>query len=360
VCPDLAACVCATILGVVLFGYLLRAVLVRAGIALPALSLVYLGFHLSDGGRALVDRVGWGGAMAVGLLHLPMIAVQVAPVALLLGIVTALGALRQRGELEALATMGASPWRIRRPLMLGGAIFALLAFALDELVVPSCEQAVDRRHSGPMVSSLTGLTAPVAWLRRGDWFVQLDQERTLAVQTDNTSRIVRRVEGESGVDGTLRHATQWMLGAGVPVREDRTSLHIPALAGIERLRHRTGVRAEAMDVVDLVRHLAELRRAGQARTAEDLVLHTKVAFPLVNVLMALFGCLFVGRASRRTGAMAGDLGRAAAVILGVWLTLAMGWSLARTGWISPAVGVWGPVLGGAVMAGILWQRRPAC
>lgn len=336
----------------VLFIYLLRGVLLRTALALPTLALLYLVFHLGDQGRVWAGSIGWSGAVQVGLLHLPLIAVQVAPVALLFSIVMTLTSLRQRGELEALATFGASPARLWAPLVTGGLLLGASVLALDELVVPICEREVDRRL--PTASSLTGLTPPSAWMRQGAWFYRVAGQRMLALEMGQGFRPVRRVDGIIAPPGVVREAVESSLGQGTLRRRRREDMQLPRLDQVIKLRRRAEVRAESMDLITLARHLRQTEQAGQTRTAEALVLHTKLAFPLLNVVVAILGGLFALRVAPRPPVR--DLAWATLAALGLWVALAAGWVAARSGWLTPAAGVWGPVVSSLALALALCGR----
>lgn len=339
-----------------LFRYLLRGVLLRWVVALPVLVLTYLVFFLGDQGRLMAGRVGWAAALKVGLLHVPMIVVQVIPVALMLGAVLAAVAWRQRGELEALAAFGAGPSRLWPPLIVAGLVSALVALAVDELAVPPCERAADRLQPGAVTSPLTGLAPPAGWFRRGAWIFRLEGERVTALRIETGFRLGERIDGVAD-GGTVRRAVRTRFSEQGIRRERRDRVALPELAGVGRLRSTSRTRAEAMAATDLSRHLDELRRAGQSRVADALVLHGKLAFPALGLVVALFACAFLRPAPGPVRPVR-DLAWASVVLVGLWCALALGWLFARAGWISAAAGAWGPVLvGGVVALAILCLRR---
>ena len=83
--------------------YLGKGIAVRLLVALPAVVLIYLTSELADSGRRAAATLGWIAVLQASLLHAPLVAVQVLPVALLLSIVLWIGWLRRRGELLAIA-----------------------------------------------------------------------------------------------------------------------------------------------------------------------------------------------------------------------------------------------------------------
>lgn len=352
----------------ILTRYLFRAILVRLALALPALVLIYMAFELGDQGRLLAASAGWGKALRVTLLHLPLVAVQVLPAALLLSTVLALAALRRRGELEAMVSFGMAPGILCRPILTAGLLVSILALLTDELAVPPCEQRADRLTGWRRPSALTGLSSPPSWARHAGWFVHLDQGRgarqVVALELDRRFQLVQRVDGwmRPGQHDTLTEVTLRSGDRKTSAGTGMTRRRVPAYTlpeGMSQpmaLLEQPAPRAEALDLIDLSRRLARLEGVGHRRPAERLVLHTKIAFPLLNLVVAMLACPFVSGYRRRSTVV--DLAWASLLILGLWAMLAAGWMMARSGWIGPAAGVWLPLaVGFAAGAALLCGRK---
>jgi lipopolysaccharide export system permease protein len=322
--------------------YLARAVLLRAGLALPALALVYLGVFFVEQGAGI-------GVIHLALLRLPLIVVQVAPVALMLGAGLAVVALRGRGELEALASLGASPRRLWAPVLFVGALYGLGALAVDELVVPPCERAIDGlQNHGRAASPLTGLHRNAAWFRLGRWLYNVEGSRVMALELGPGFRPVRRLDavGDDVIDTRFGERLHRARTDAVPVDWQRA----------KQLSSCTRTRAEALDVLSLRRRLSRLERAGQPLTEDRLVFHSKLAYPVLNLVVALFACLLFREKRDRLRTPVGIMAKAMGVLLVIWLALATGWILARAGWVSTASGVWGPVAAFGLLALLLLAR----
>jgi lipopolysaccharide export LptBFGC system permease protein LptF len=336
---------------VLLFRYLLRAVLVRLALALPALAVVYLAFDLGDQGRRLASEVGWGAVLRASLLHLPLVTVQILPAALLLAAVLAVGALRRRGELQAMALAGAGPLRLGAPLLVAGALCAACALLLDEVTVPPCERAADRLYRGRRASALTGLDRPGSWARQREWLLhRRDDGQLLALAVGSRFEARQRVEGQLTADGQLHDARgeRFVPGGSFLPMSRPTLPPLPAELW-------SSPRAEARRYLELRHALHALREAGQARTAEELVLHTKLAFPLINVVVALLAWPFALGHRQRSPVL--ELLAALGLLFGLWAALAGGWLAGRAGWLPPGVAVWAPTLLGAALASGFVLRR---
>jgi len=319
---------------VIIFRYLLRAVLVRVALATLALALVALAFDLGDQGRRLAGVLGWGPVLEAALLHLPLMVVQVLPAALLLGSTLALAALRGRGELAGLAACGVGPGAVRTPLLCAGLVCAVAALVVDEALVPPCERAADELYQHRRVSPLTGLQPASSWIRLGSWFVHRrvhpGGDHVLALEVDQRFKVLRRVEG-AGDRWQVRPLWGGTQGA---------DLH-PLKQRARAMWSRSFARAESLSTLELHRHLRLRGDTGQLRPAETLVFHTKLAYPLVNLVAAVLACLFCG--PWRRGPAVLEMLAAVGLVLGLWVLLASGWLLARGGWLSPAGGVWLPL-----------------
>ena len=318
--------------------YILRGILGRLGLALPALSLLVLIFDLGDQGRRLArDGLGWGPVLLASLHHLPLYAVQVMPVALILSCALYLAGLRQRGELVAMACAGMPTWRVARTLLLAGGLCALLALCMGEGLVPPLERRADTLYQNRRVSPLTGELQAARWLRLGGWYLgQAPNGELLGLEVDAEHRLVRRLQGAA-----------------------LQAQALDSVAEARRLWSRVQGRPEAQSSLHLWRRLRALRAAGHPRPAEALVLHTKLAYPLVNLVAALLVCVIAlpGTRRRQGTAATRELGLALLLILALWFLIAGGWLLGRSGWLTPHTAVWGPVALAATAGMVGWKMR---
>ena len=351
----------ATPAGVVLARYLAALVLVRLALAWPVLTAIYLAFDLGDQGRRLASEVGWPAVLRAALLHLPHIAVQLLPAALLLAIVLALGTLRRRHELLSLYAAGASPLRLGLPLLGIGLGCAALAYLVLEFAVPPAERRADAHYAGRRASALLGAHPSSTWTRSGSWLVQLTRRANdlhlLALERDPRGAIGRRLEGRVSPSDPTRVLEARELrpspSGGWTVAHARER-RWPLLAELGPLVVAAPPRPEALTSRELAQLIARARAADRPSAALAVLLHTRVSFPLFALVAALLGWSFgLGGAARP---LLRDLTLAVGFIVGLWLLLATGWLLARAGTIPPPLGAWLPV-GLALSGAILVLRR---
>ena len=77
------------------------------------------------------------------LSYLPVIFVQVTPVACLLGTIYTLGVLNRNNEITVMRASGLSIWRIGRIAIIFGAVISVLVFLVNEKIVPRAESSLE-------------------------------------------------------------------------------------------------------------------------------------------------------------------------------------------------------------------------
>jgi len=137
-----------------------------------------------------------------------------------------------------------------------------------------------------------------------------------------------------------------------PLPSESAGASLPAALALLAARERP--RAEAQSFAGLRRTLAGLEETGQTTPPEALVLHTKLAFPLLNLVVALLAWPAALRRDRRAGSAELLVGLGQLFFL--WALLAGGWTAGRVGWLSPAAAVWVPTAAGGVLGGMLLLR----
>jgi lipopolysaccharide export system permease protein len=148
---------------------------------LKAVAFVTLGFlalffffdfvdELSDIGQP--DSLGYGApqALAYVALLVPSHLYELLPITVLIGTIFVMARLAQSSEYTILRTSGLGPWRALRSLLLLGAGFVALTFAVGDYLAPAADrsaQILKARFRGDVLATV-GTTG--AWLkeRQGD------------------------------------------------------------------------------------------------------------------------------------------------------------------------------------------------
>jgi lipopolysaccharide export LptBFGC system permease protein LptF len=343
--------------------YLFGLLAARVSATLAVLCLIYALFDLGDAGRQLAATIGWSTVLVATLLRLPTFAAQLLPAALTLGGALTLAALHRRGELEALATLGAGPQRLARPLLAFGLLVAAGGALLGEAVAPPLEAHADQLYQHRRLSSLTGQRARRGrWRRQGRWLLRVDDKRVTALESGPSRLAGTGLRGPSGLTGrridgrligeTLHQVRDVQLTDGDAVVRWHRSLELASLGLGGTAAQGPSGRAESQGVGELLKRTRAAQVSGHSRRLDRVLLHLRLSFPL----LALPAALLLWALALRRGA---TLALAAAFVGALWLLVALGFLAARSGLVAPSAGPWG-ALAAAFAIGLLalWRRWP--
>jgi lipopolysaccharide export system permease protein len=243
----------------------------------------------------------------VGLL-VPNHLYELLPIAVLIGTIFVMARLAQSSEYTILRTSGLGPGRALRTLMVLGAIFTVLTFAVGDYIAPAADrsaQLLRARHQGRISIGQTG-----AWLKER----QPDSTFNVnvgALAPDGTMQAVRIFEAnDQGVLVTLLSARRATFGRGEWVLEqvERTRFASQgASARVERaalpeLRWPTEISPEMVSVallkpdrmstIDLFQYIQHLEQNGQASQRYEIEFWRKVFYPLSCLVMVVLALPF--------------------------------------------------------------------
>ena len=290
--------------------------------------------------------------------QLPYFAVKMMPMATLLAVLFALGAMIAGGEWKAGMAGGWRPIEMAAPLIFCSVLTALLQFAVQETVAP----AFFMRSEYVFEGKLRG---------RGDWqrrvkrnvsFSAGDEVFVTAHIFDGGAGVMERVlvniykggelsteiNAEKAVwDGALR---KWAFYDGVlikygaygekPVSSDfkvfsGVALKRPGDLALERLV------PDGVAMRDVLTRIKKLRAIGSPVVSETVLLYSKVAGPLANIVLAIMGLTLVllVRMSRIL-----SFGAALATGFLFWTFMIMGQSAGEAELVPPLAAGFGPAL----------------
>jgi lipopolysaccharide export system permease protein len=303
------------------------------------------------------------------LWGLPVILVQVIPLAVLLGSILALAQLRRFNEVTAMQGAGISPLRIAAPLLAAALLISVGGYALSEMVVPQAYRAQNRilkvDIKGQEPEDKAG-RLNVRYLGQGGVFYMIEyfdgatgHLRNVSVQTLTSHGLARRVDAQNAFmrDGVWRFEEGFLRTFRDSVE---TSVRFEAY-GTSFLREVPAdfARPEGnpfqMSMKEL-RHYAEKVRASGARDLKIRVdYNLRVSFPLASFIMVLLGTSLSLRIVR-SGNVA--LGFGTTIFLGFayYAFLRAGQALGYNGAIPPMAAAWmGNVLFAAIGSLIFWK-----
>ncbi len=310
--------------------------------------------------RLLVGYYVWG---------LPVILIQVLPIALLLGAILSLGQLRRTNEITAMQGAGISPVRIALPLLLSGLVLSGGAYALEELLVPNSYQAQTRilkvEIEGRQDEEKT-MRLNVRYLGQGGSFYMIEvldgqtgAMRNVSVQTLQGDLIKSRIDAESATyAGGIWTFRNGFLRSFADSTE--SSIHFQSYATSEFRESPADFLKKdqnpfQMNMASLKRYAEKVRGSGGRDRRIWVDYHLRASFPLANLIMILIGASLSLRIVRG-GSVALGIGATIGVGFLYYACLRAGQALGYNGTIPPFVAAWiSNAVFGALGAFFFWK-----
>ncbi len=242
-------------------------------------------------------------ALQFVLFKIPFITAQAMPVVLLMAILIVFGLMSKNNELIILNAGGVSIYALVRPVMMVSALSALFLFYLTEQVVPLTMQqsnAINRKEIRK--SSNVTVREENIWIkgRRRITHIKYFDPAGKSIFGfsryffDQQFRLTRRIDAEKGEF----QDDQWILHNCMDQNlnaVDNTyaiALHATLRENLELQPEDFGrivLKAEEMNLQQLLAYVRKVEAEGYAATAYRVDLYAKSAYPFVCVIMALVG-----------------------------------------------------------------------
>ncbi len=334
-------------------------------LALVAGASLFVGVDAVETGNLADPRAPALDLARLQLWNLPLVAVQLAGLAALVGAVTAVAGAVRRGEAAAAFAAGASPALFLAPALVTGLAVAAGFAAVTEAVTPraAAEVRTLRRRLGLPSQRAEGTRRRDRWFKGADGFYRVeDLERAGGEVLAGV--LILRVEGgrlrERRDIARLTHDGRTWRAAGVvhrvfePGGEVRTSTAAEATLALterpEDFVRSVGVPGR-LPLGALRATLAARERLGHPATEHRLELHRRAALPVALVLATVLGAGLGLRLGRRPGTGAA-LAAGAAAGFSLWLLDELAVALATSGAIPAAPAAYlGALALGAAAAG---------
>lgn len=305
--------------------------------------------------HATLAEIGW-----YYLSMLPGLFVMISPVGTMLAVLMVISLRMRANELTAMFSGGVSLARVCAPIVAGCALISGLSMLSSELLAPIANRQareIERLRLRPG-SVAAQFAANRYWIRGqgGILSARIVEGQSgslkgfLYFEIDPGFRPVRRIEARAATilpDGTwkLHEGEERRLGTSPSVETFDTRVYrLPeTIAGF--LEGETP--PEEMTYSQLSRYVAELRRKGYEARRYETDLHAKIAYPLLNVLVAVLAIPFALRGPR-SGGVWRSIGMGLLVGFACWMILAASLSLGTRGVLPPPVAAWLP---GALFVG---------
>ena len=354
--------------------HVLREFLLYLLLGLCAFIGIYLIVDLFEKIDTFVDhRADTAAIFSYYLYSLPVILLQVLPVAMLLASVLAFGQLRKFNEITAMQSCGLSPLRITGPVLIVGLLISGGSFLLSEMVVP---QAYARREETLEVTIKQ--KRPEASAERSDIdYIGRGGRIYVAKRFDPRVPVLAEVSIQQRGSGEARARlwrrvdaleALWTPGGFLEMRNGTVRIfqgETETMAAFRRYGDSRLVeqpdefmRVEndpfSMSRSQLSDYIGRIREGGASVSKYLVDYHLRVAFPMVNFIMVLLGTCLSLRIMRGTVA----LGFGITISLGFiyYGFLRVGQALGYAGDLSPLLAAWMGNLAFGLLGGILFWR----
>jgi len=302
--------------------------------------------------------------------QLPSIIVLVLPVAVLLSLFFTLGIMVRRNELVAIKSAGVSVNRILFPLFVIGFLLSIAIFGLGEAVMPIANRRMDRIKRVEL-DKLPAIDykyrKDMFFLGSGGrmYFAKVFDGRKkelidpVVLEFGNQSTIVKRIDAKKAVwtDDGWRLEDVLIRTFNPETVSRHAEIVMPDLKETPEDFSKIRQDPEDMSYWSLRRYTTEKRKGGEDVLKETVELNMKVSFPVINLIIVLFGAP-IAASMRRSGAAAGFAGSLLISFL-YWGFIQIAKALGYYGTLPPVLAAWvnNVFFGGCGLALLWWARR---
>lgn len=300
------------------------------------------------------------------LLQCPRFLLLASPAASLLGVLLTLGIAGKWRETVVIRASGGSIKRLFSYFLVIGVIVSLLALILGETLAPLATREAVRIRNTRILQKPLRIThrEGALWLkgldggliRIKDFVADENTVLKVSIFSFNPSfQLIKRIEAEEGrwIGGKweLKDVTVFDFNQKTVARHKSVvseGIEEPAIFR-EEMR-----KPEEMNFIELYAYLKRLERAGFKNLRYIVELYGKLAYPVVNFVMVLFGVALALQSRLGGGMRAAGLGLL--VSLFYWLVYSLSISLGNTGNLPPWLAPWVSPFFFGVAGGYMYLR----
>ena len=305
------------------------------------------------------------------LFRIPVVGVQIGPLAILLSVALSVALLQRSREIIAFLAAGTSPWRIIYPFLIGALIMSAMGLGAEEFILPRAHRALmdlqdNQRRSLPQEVLMQ---QGELWFRASEaTFVHIELLDPAAERIHGLTIYRKDAAGELIEQVHAREARwlfrRWILLDGTISRfQGKLTTHIEHFT---RLEMPIGMEPEAlrsmftppshMSLSELQSYMRRLRDRGVDMTTYARDFQTKLATPIMGLVMAVIGlaAMWGTHDTRRISfGFVGSLCGAAAY----WAMMMAGTALSGAQQLSLLLGIWLPHLIALGLSSFVFWRK---
>lgn len=246
---------------------------------------------------------GVGDALMVTLLRAPGFAVEVFPVAALLGGLLALGMMARSAELMAIRAAGVSTWRLVGSVLRAGLGLVVVLVVLGEFIAPGTEQKAEAFKAEQLKQPSLVRTRHGYWVRDGQRFVNI---RSITSATTLNNVFVYELDDQWQL-ASMSYAKigeyrdgRWVLERGQRtlveegrVRTEPLKEWVSDLSLKPRFLDLAAINPTVMAAWDLYEYVSFLKDNEQSQPEYELALWSKVTTPVTTLILLVSAFAFV-------------------------------------------------------------------
>lgn len=325
------------------------------------LTIFFVMFIVIDGFSNLDEFLKRGNPAQIILLYyvymIPIICIQVIPVAILVAILYTLGAMNRHNEIVAMRAGGISSYHILAPLLFIGFLLSVLIFLLNETVVPEAnitstaimQGLIEKGRSDLSERSIDNVTlygSNNRMIFAREFEVQTKTLYDVVILEDNprlTAQTKWKAKKARYEDGgwILYEAVRYRMGrhgniVDKPVFESRMPI---SLEEKPEAFIKEASKVEFMNTKqlrDYIDHLREASRKLIQRLSVDF--HYKIAFPFLSLVVMLIGAPLAMRTGRGNAFV--GIGTSLVIVLLYYGINSVCLAMGKGGYLPPVLAAW--------------------
>jgi lipopolysaccharide export system permease protein len=289
------------------------------------------------------------------LYQLPKIFYDTTPIAILLSTLITAGTMAKNNEITALKNAGSSPYRLAVPIFGVSTLLGLFLLYANTSIIPT-----GIKHAEFIRSVFIEKGSESSYFRQNKiWFrtenhmlfnVQLidpDKNKILGIGIYKLSESFSLIE-EIDAKELVYEGNQWYLVQGIKRKflgEGRIE-SIPFekekfyLDKTPEDFKQVEIQENRLKYDELKSYAKKLASEGYITTRYWVDLHGRLAFPFVNIIMALVALPFGLKNTQRSGGISKGIGISLAIGFSYWIIYAMSTSLGHSGMLPPLLSAW--------------------
>jgi len=339
----------------ILYRYITREIFRYFGIIVTMVIGIYLAVDFIEKIDDFMEaQLPLSKAVGFFLYKSPFIIAQIAPVGILLAVLVVFGLMNKNNEITALKSSGVSIYYLLKPTLTIGVGASVLLFGLSEVIVPLTmgkanyiwlqevrkEAAVTSRSHNIWIKGQRRITnikyfnpadqtvAGIVMYRFGDQF-----------------ELMQRIDAKAGhfVDGhwILTDLMEQVLEP--PTGTYKTLFHAEKEQPLDFVAEdlgRVAKKSEEMSIFELARYITKVESEGYDATAYRVDFHSKLAFPLVCIVLCLAGTGLAVRSKIRKEGLALSITYGIGIAFLYWIFHSFCISLGYGEMLPPVLAAW--------------------